>query len=71
MNLSNATEPHYTVSEVAKLWHVSPNKVRELFAEEPGVVRFGREETRLKRSNIHIRIPEGVMQRVHNQVTVQ
>jgi hypothetical protein len=71
MNLNSAKEPHYTVSEVAKLWHMSPNKVRQLFAEEPGVVRFGHEETRFKRANIHVRIPESVLSRVHNQLIVQ
>lgn len=71
MNFAIAKEHHYTVSEVAKLWHVSPNKVRRLFAGEVGVIRFGREETRSKRSNIHVRIPESVMQRVHNQLTIQ
>ncbi len=71
MNFDNAQQPHYTVSEIAELWHLSPNKVRGLFAEELGVLRFGREEKRFKRSNIHIRIPESVMQRVHNRLVAQ
>ena len=35
-----ADEPHYTGSEVATTWHVSPNTVRRFFADEPGVIKF-------------------------------
>jgi hypothetical protein len=36
-----ATERHYTPTQLAELWGMSPSKIRELFADEEGVVRFG------------------------------
>ena len=30
-------ERHYAVTEIAEMWNLSGDKVRELFAEEPGV----------------------------------
>jgi AraC-like DNA-binding protein len=71
LNSNFATEIHYTVAEIAKIWHMSPNKVRSLFADELGVVRFGREESRFKRANVHLRIPASVMERVHNRLRLQ
>lgn len=71
MQESLASEPHYTVAEIAKFWHMSPAKVRGIFSEEPGVVRFGHSETRFTRSNLHLRIPRAVMIRVHSRLSVQ
>jgi hypothetical protein len=71
MHGSTANEAHYTIAEIAKLWHMSPGKVRPLFEEESGVVRFGRPETRFKRSNLHLRVPHSVMMRVHTRLSIQ
>lgn len=60
-----ALERHYTVQEVAKLWKISPEKVRRLFRDVAGVLKLGSEETRRKRGYIALRIPESVLQRVH------
>lgn len=29
---------HYSVGELAEMWNLSPNKVREMFQHEPGVL---------------------------------
>ncbi len=34
-------ERHYAVIEVAEMWNLSPDKVRELFEHEPGVLVIG------------------------------
>jgi hypothetical protein len=59
---------HYTVEELAKVWELSVDSVRRLFANEPGVVVFrrGRSKRRVYRT---IRIPESVAARVHQRMT--
>jgi len=37
---SIAHDQHYTVSELAKRWHLSPNTVRRLVVDEPGVIKL-------------------------------
>jgi hypothetical protein len=64
-----ALERHFEPTELAVLWGISPHIVRELFADEPGVIRIGkpsrREGRTLKRSYYTMRIPESVAIRVH------
>ena len=60
-----AFEMHYTVQEIAEKWHLSEKVVRNLFREEPGVIRIDSEERRFKRGYCTIRIPESVVQKVH------
>jgi hypothetical protein len=69
--LNTATEEHFTVNEIAEKWHLAPRIVRSLFAEEPGVIRFGRPESRYKRGYVSLRIPASVMERVHNRLLIQ
>jgi hypothetical protein len=45
-----ATERHFTPTQLAALWGMSPSKVRELFSEEEGVIRFGEPSRREVRS---------------------
>lgn len=62
------TEKHYSVSELARLWGLSPKTIRRLFSEEPGVVEIGTEESRSRRVYKTRRIPESVVQRVHRRL---
>jgi hypothetical protein len=62
-----ALERHYTVGEIAKLWHADYKTVRKMFEGEPGVLTWGDEETRYKRGYCSMRIPESVMIRVHRK----
>ena len=68
-----ATERHFTPTQLAALWGMSPSKVRELFSQEEGVIRFGepsrREGKKLVRSYYSMRIPESVAGRVHDSLT--
>lgn len=61
----SALERHYTTTEIAKLWQLSPDTVRILFRDVPGVLKITRPETRFKRAYTSYRIPESVLQRVH------
>jgi hypothetical protein len=55
------------------MWKMSDEKVRQIFAEEAGVVRIGlpsrRQGRRLVRSRYTMRIPESTMRRVHERLT--
>jgi len=63
----SSIERHYTVIEVSKLWHVDPSIVRDLFRNDPAVLKIGHGESRFKRGRVHLRIPESVLQRVYEQ----
>jgi hypothetical protein len=63
-----AVEPHYTPKELGKLWHVADSTIRRLFADEPGVLIWGNEETRKRRKFISMRIPQSVAARVHRRL---
>jgi|SRR6185437_10374034 len=63
------TEKHYSVSEVARLWGISTDMVRDIFRKEPGVLKFRRPGTRTKRSYSTIRVPHSVLTRVHASVS--
>lgn len=64
-----ATERHYDVRQIAEIWGLGKDLTRELFRDEPGVVRITRPETRKKRGYVTLRIPQSVMDRVHLRLT--
>ena len=65
-------ERHFTVSEIADLWHWSPDKVRDVFRDEPGVLQSQLRLLRSrKRQNVMLSIPESVMRRVHERYEVK
>ncbi len=63
------TERHFTINELAEAWNISPDKCRELFIGEPGVLNFGKPPTRRKRIYRPIRIPASVAARVYARLT--
>jgi hypothetical protein len=69
-NVASA-ERHYAVIEVAEMWNLSPDKVRELFEHEPGVLVIGDRNPRHKRRYFTLRIPQTVLQRVHNRLAAK
>jgi hypothetical protein len=66
-----ADERHYAVTEIAKMWHLSPDKVRGIFEHEPGVLVLGDRNPRYKRRYLTIRIPHTVLVRVHARFTAK
>lgn len=62
-----ALERHFTVGEVAEMWHLLDDTVRKLFRGEPGVLAIGYEESRFKRGYITLSIPESVVKLVHRR----
>ena len=64
-------ERHYAVGEVAAMWNLSADKVRELFANESGVLAIGEQNPRHKRRYVTQRIPESVIERVNARLSAK
>ena len=65
-----AGEKHYSVAQVARLWDFSEKTIRRMFENEPGVLCWGKSESRFKRGYRTLRIPETVVLRVHRQLRI-
>ncbi|MEI9972317.1 MAG: hypothetical protein WDO73_09855 [Ignavibacteriota bacterium] len=61
----DANDKHHTVDEIAEAWNLSKDTIRRIFLVEEGVLKIVRPGTRYKRSHTTLRIPDGVMRRVH------
>ena len=62
-------ERHFTPQELAETWGVSVQTIRELFKDEEGVLKIGRDGTRMRRRYKTLRIPESVAERVHTRLS--
>jgi hypothetical protein len=61
---------HYTVVEIAALWNLSDDAVRNIFEKEPGVLVIGDQRPSIrKRRYTTLRIPEDVVERVHRRMS--
>jgi hypothetical protein len=65
-----ALERHFSIKEIAEIWGLCENSVRDIFKDEPGVVRIQRPKSRYKRSYTTIRIPKSVLERVHRRMSL-
>jgi hypothetical protein len=65
----NVVGKHYTPQELAEAWGVSTESVRQIFREEPGVLKIGKTGSRYKRGYVTLRIPEDVAERVHQRLS--
>ena len=64
----SALERHYTAAEVAALWQVSQDTVRNLFRNTIGVLKIAQPARRGKRTYVSIRIPESILLKRHNEL---
>jgi transcriptional antiterminator len=65
-----ALERHYTVKEIAEIWNLSDDTVRRIFQDLPGVLKVGSGSMlRKKRGYVTLRIPESVVEWVHQEKT--
>jgi hypothetical protein len=60
-------EKHYTPAELAEIWGVDPETIRNVFRSGPGVLKLGNDGA--KRAYITLRIPESVAERVHRRLS--
>jgi hypothetical protein len=58
---------HYTVQELASLWGFGVDKIREMFENEPDVLKIQSPTKRGKRPYSSLRIPEAVAARVQRR----
>lgn len=60
---------HYSVGELAAMWNLSENKVREMFHQEPGVLAIGEPRPKFgrRRGKVTLRIPESIALRVYRR----
>jgi hypothetical protein len=63
------SEKYWTVRELASSWHVSPDAIRKLFRNEPGVLALGERSPKDKRPYLTLRIPESVALRVYTRLS--
>jgi len=65
-----ATEPfaerHYTINELASLWRLSGEFVRQLIQHEPGVTEWVRQQPGRRRYRV-LRVPRSVAERVYRR----
>jgi hypothetical protein len=59
---------HYTVQELAVLWGFGVDKIRELFADEPGVIKIQNPAKKGKRGYTSLRIPEPIAEKVSRRL---
>jgi hypothetical protein len=69
LETSAHAERHYAVAEIAEMWNLSADKVRNLFEHEPGVLVIGEQSPRHKRRYVTLRIPRSVVERVHHRLS--
>jgi hypothetical protein len=62
------TERHYSVAEVAAMWNLSQDTVRNIFQSESGVLVWGERASKGRRGYTTLRIPESVLERVHRRL---
>jgi hypothetical protein len=67
----SAHEIHYKPREIAEIWGWSVKTVIRTFRDEPGVLKIERPETRSKRRYSQISVPESVLIRAHQRLSVK
>jgi hypothetical protein len=59
-------ERHFTVPELAKLWCLSREFVRQVVQHEPGVTEWVRQQPGRRRYRV-LRVPQSVAERLYNR----
>ena len=59
-------ERHYTVSELAEMWKLSTEFVRQIVCEEPGVTEWVRQAPGRRRYRV-LRVPQSVAERLYRR----
>jgi hypothetical protein len=64
-------KPFLTAKELAERWNVGITTIRRWFRNEPGVLEWGRMDSRpgRKRAYLNLRIPPEVAERVRRRMT--
>ena len=68
--MSAVSSKHFSPAELAEAWGLSTDTIRNLFRNEPGVLKIGERASRFRRGYITLRIPQEVAERVHRRLSV-
>ena len=60
---------HYSVQELSQTWGIGVDKIRELFQDEPGVIKIQKPAKKGRRAYVTLRIPENVAERVQRRLS--
>ena len=60
-------ERHYTPNQLATLWGVDAETIRNIFRNEAGVLKLQKDNA--KRAYVTLRIPESVAEKVHRRLS--
>lgn len=66
---SHVKGAHYTVQELSRAWSIGVDKIRELFQNEPGVIKIQKPPREGRRVYTTLRIPENVAERVQRRLS--
>jgi hypothetical protein len=69
-NLQPFEERHFAVSELAAIWKLSAEFVRQLAEAEPGVTEWVRQRPGARRYRV-LRVPESVARRLYTRALSQ
>jgi len=61
-------EKHFSLTEIAEAWGLEEKSIKRIFENEPGVMVFARPTSKKKRKYETLRIPETVVNRVHQRM---
>jgi hypothetical protein len=67
-NQAAAFEQHFSPAQLAEMWGLSSDFIRDLFHDEEGVLKINRPEKMHKRGYCSLRIPRSVAHRVHSRL---
>ena len=59
-------ERHYTIKELASIWRLSAEFVRQIVQHEPGVTEWVRQQPGRRRYRV-LRVPQSVAERVYRR----
>ena len=62
-------DKHFTPAQLAAAWAVHVKVIRNLFRDEPGVLKIGDRSPKHKRQYLTLRIPKEVAERVHKKLS--
>lgn len=68
---TGALERCYSPEQIAEFWSLSPDTVRRLFENEPGVLAIERPRVYGKRRYRTLRVPESVAKRVYHRLSLK
>jgi hypothetical protein len=69
--MSTALERHFTIPELAELWHVDYKTVQRWFEGRDDVLTFGSAHRARKRRHVSIRVPASVAEKVYREMRPQ